>query len=178
MSRTSKSVVRRCFTFLACGDTSDISRRVDSRQANRQAESRDRVACRDDSDGQDKQLVNASTVPPSTSKETSGGYCGGVPPLPIPNREVKPACADGTAMQCGRVGSRLFLLGAPRTTMSSGLFFLLVAGTMHRRTRLSEIRPSQRQDTFSLVAVQSQPYCEATPAILGANYSQIARRNG
>ena len=22
---------------------------------------------------------------------------GGVPPLPIPNREVKPACADGTA---------------------------------------------------------------------------------
>ena len=40
-------------------------------------------------------------------KDTSGGYCGGVPPLPIPNREVKPTCADGTAMQCGRVGSRL-----------------------------------------------------------------------
>ena len=38
----------------------------------------------------------------------SGGYGGRVPPLPIPNREVKPACADGTAMQCGRVGSRLF----------------------------------------------------------------------
>ena len=37
----------------------------------------------------------------------SGGYCGGVPPLPIPNREVKLTCADGTAMQCGRVGSRL-----------------------------------------------------------------------
>ena len=36
----------------------------------------------------------------------SGGYCGGVPPLPIPNREVKPASADGTAMQCGRVGRR------------------------------------------------------------------------
>ena len=42
-------------------------------------------------------------------KDTSGGYCGGVPPLPIPNREVKPTCADGTAMQCGRVGSRLLL---------------------------------------------------------------------
>ena len=27
----------------------------------------------------------------------SGGYSGGVPPLPIPNREVKPVCADGTA---------------------------------------------------------------------------------
>ena len=41
------------------------------------------------------------------SNRISGGYCGGVPPLPIPNREVKPTCADGTAMQCGRVGSRL-----------------------------------------------------------------------
>ena len=27
----------------------------------------------------------------------SGGYCTGVPPLPIPNREVKPGHADGTA---------------------------------------------------------------------------------
>ena len=43
----------------------------------------------------------------SDINEISGGYCGGVPPLPIPNREVKPAYADGTAMQCGRVGSRL-----------------------------------------------------------------------
>ena len=40
----------------------------------------------------------------------SGGYCGEVPPLPIPNREVKLTCADGTAMQCGRVGSRLLLI--------------------------------------------------------------------
>ena len=30
-------------------------------------------------------------------------------PLPIPNREVKPACADGTAI-CGRVCRRLSLL--------------------------------------------------------------------
>ena len=30
-------------------------------------------------------------------KVNSGGYSGGVPPLPIPNREVKPARADGTA---------------------------------------------------------------------------------
>ena len=33
-------------------------------------------------------------------------YCRRCPPLPIPNREVKPAMADGTAPQCGRVGSR------------------------------------------------------------------------
>ena len=43
------------------------------------------------------------------TETNSGGYCGGVPPLPIPNREVKPACADGTAMQCGRVGGCLLI---------------------------------------------------------------------
>ena len=33
----------------------------------------------------------------------------GDPPLPIPNREVKPDSADGTAKICGRVGHRHFL---------------------------------------------------------------------
>ena len=51
-----------------------------------------------------------------------GGYSGGVPPLPIPNREVKPACADGTAMQCGRVGSRLFSSESPVVTRLQGSF--------------------------------------------------------
>ena len=32
----------------------------------------------------------------------------GDPPLPIPNREVKPDSADGTAKICGRVGHRHF----------------------------------------------------------------------
>ena len=32
----------------------------------------------------------------------------GDPPLPIPNREVKPDSADGTAKVCGRVGHRHF----------------------------------------------------------------------
>ena len=39
----------------------------------------------------------------------SGGYNIGDPPLPIPNREVKPNRADGTA-NCGRVGYRRFRL--------------------------------------------------------------------
>ena len=39
-------------------------------------------------------------------RQNSGGYSAGVPPLPIPNREVKPGRADGTAPQCGRVGRR------------------------------------------------------------------------
>ena len=56
----------------------------------------------------------------------SGGYCVGVPPLPIPNREVKPDCADGTAMQCGRVGSCLFCFEAP--TAMSGRGFVRMYG--------------------------------------------------
>src|SRR5438045_4388886 len=37
--------------------------------------------------------------------KVSGGYIGGGPPVPIPNTEVKPSRADGTARPaCGRVG--------------------------------------------------------------------------
>ena len=65
-------------------------------------------------------------------KEISGGYCGGVPPLPIPNREVKPTCADGTAMQCGRVGSCLFLQrSALKTEMFSGLFWVYAGSFLY-----------------------------------------------
>ena len=49
-------------------------------------------------------------------------------PLPIPNREVKPACADGTAI-CGRVCRRLSL--EPQL-FKLGFFFL-----MERRVRPS-----------------------------------------
>ena len=45
-----------------------------------------------------------------------------VPPLPIPNREVKPAYADGTAVTCGRVGSRLL----KEPCSDAGLLFLFV----------------------------------------------------
>ena len=63
---------------------------------------------------------------PLSIRDLSGGYCGGVPPLPIPNREVKPACADGTAMQCGRVGGRHFSaeeVPSPVTRRRDFLFF-------------------------------------------------------
>ena len=36
--------------------------------------------------------------------QSYGDYSGGVSPLPIPNREVKPVSADGTALCGGRVG--------------------------------------------------------------------------
>ena len=79
----------------------------------------------------------------------SGGYCGGVPPLPIPNREVKPTCADGTAMQCGRVGRRLlsmkslrfrkiseaFLFFFPRSFFFSAVFFFSLNISLSRRFR-------------------------------------------
>ena len=79
----------------------------------------------------------------------SGGYCGGVPPLPIPNREVKPTCADGTAMQCGRVGRRLlsmkslrfrkiseaFLFFFPRIFFFSAGFFFSLNISFSRRFR-------------------------------------------
>ena len=57
----------------------------------------------------------------------SGGYCSGVPPLPIPNREVKPACADGTAMQCGRVGGRRLYIDRSPGEKSPGLCRFYVA---------------------------------------------------
>ena len=63
----------------------------------------------------------------------SGGYCGEVPPLPIPNREVKLTCADGTAMQCGRVGGRHLLQSTLFQQWSKVLFFVssLYGSTEH-----------------------------------------------
>ena len=45
------------------------------------------------------------------------------PPLTIPNREVKPVCADGTATPGGRVGRRL--LRGSRSFIWSGSFFFV-----------------------------------------------------
>ena len=76
-------------------------------------------------------------------RELSGGYCGGVPPLPIPNREVKPTCADGTAMQCGRVGGRHLLQSTLFQQRSKVLFFVssLYGSTEH--TEYTDPRSTQ-----------------------------------
>ena len=50
---------------------------------------------------------------PSCFLTNLGGRGVGAPPLPIPNREVKPDSADGTAIACGRVGSRRLVLRKP-----------------------------------------------------------------
>ena len=71
-----------------------------------------------------------------SGRRLSGGYCGGVPPLPIPNREVKPACADGTAMQCGRVGRRLLFITGPRVKrLTWGLFFVALFAAFYSPNR-------------------------------------------
>ena len=51
------------------------------------------------------------------------------PPLTIPNREVKPVCADGTATPSGRVGRRLFLKSLHLTM--EGLFFCTISNKWH-----------------------------------------------
>ena len=53
-----------------------------------------------------KQLQSKSTSHPAASK-SNGGYDIGETPLPIPNREVKPYRAYGTAFVGGRAGNRL-----------------------------------------------------------------------
>ncbi len=54
----------------------------------------------------------------------------GVPPLPIPNREVKPCSADGTGVTPGRVGRR-HIIEALRFT-SKGFFLYEVQCTRYK----------------------------------------------
>ena len=60
----------------------------------------------------------------SSDRKVLGGYSGEVPPLPIPNREVKLTNADGTAVTCGRVGSRLF----KPSSFELGFFYYILTG--------------------------------------------------
>ena len=53
-----------------------------------------------------------------------GGYSSEDPPLPIPNREVKLANADGTAIPSGRVGSCRFFSKRPESS-DPGLLFAI-----------------------------------------------------
>ena len=81
----------------------------------------------------------------------SGGYCGEVPPLPIPNREVKLTCADGTAMQCGRVGSRLLLSRASDFERFLRLFVFPTDFTdAHRFFPNLYMRDTENRKTFFL----------------------------
>lgn len=89
-------------------------------------------------------LLNVMTL-----KDILGGYSDKVPPLPIPNREVKLVRADGTAFS-GRVGRRR-ILKIPGSAKSRG--FLRLCGFCpriescprieDRRSQLRELRESK-----------------------------------
>ena len=63
------------------------------------------------------------------------------PPLPIPNREVKPTSADGTAVIRGRVSRRQIFIIIP---LNSGIFFCL-----HFIERFGELRLSYFLNWYS-----------------------------
>ena len=83
--------------------------------------------------------LNQQPVPLTGTKEIdNGGNSDGDPPLPIPNREVKPVSADGTAIPSGRVGSR-----QPSETFrrnSEGLFLYNNGGVTVLESRSRESR--------------------------------------
>ena len=63
----------------------------------------------------------------SSLKRYLGGYSSGVPPLPIPNREVKPTRADGTALHRGRVGRRRFSETSKIKFFGVSLFYIVIS---------------------------------------------------
>ena len=75
-----------------------------------------------------------------------GGYSGEVPPLPIPNREVKLTHADGTDPPVGRVGSRRSSEALSSARLAGLLCFvaaqLCVAAALVRRSTLPAPLPS------------------------------------
>ena len=56
-------------------------------------------------------------------ERNSGGYSVGVPPLPIPNREVKPDRADGTA-KVGEKVAAVLCEGPLRRNPERTFFFI------------------------------------------------------
>src|SRR5690606_4567375 len=85
------------------------------------------------------------------------------PPLSIPNREVKPVSADGTATPGGRVGRRL-----PRgpSQLSEGPFFLYPLKMQNaQRTLLWACRPSKGRRLMEPIRSWADP-----PRLLGVGW--------
>ena len=56
---------------------------------------------------------------------TSGGYSAGGPPLPIPNREVKPDHADGTAHKVGEQVAAVFDEAVFGSFLKTAFFYII-----------------------------------------------------
>ena len=76
-----------------------------------------------------------------TARTQSGGDGGGGPPLPIPNRAVKPASADGTARKGGRVGYRRCSRGSDRRAMSSDAAPLFLCPSLRHDCPVRSVSP-------------------------------------
>ena len=82
-----------------------------------------------------------------------GGYSSEVPPLPIPNREVKLTNADGTAYLGGRVGSRLFKRRPNENSIFSFLF-AEVSATPYLKCDLA-VHPVLSKSHFFITALHN-----------------------
>ena len=69
------------------------------------------------------------------SNDISGGYSDGVPPLPIPNREVKPYCADGTAYLWESRYCHVHKMGSGRKANNGRTLYLIK--NLHMNTKKS-----------------------------------------
>ena len=108
------------------------------------------------------------------NEDLSGGYCSGVPPLPIPNREVKPACADGTAMQCGRVGDRPLFRTSQCPMDAVRLFFCLFFRYFQRKLYLCGRYAVDRQNPTSKNHFSDSGNCDCCCLFVGL--SSVGKR--
>ena len=99
-----------------------------------------------------------------------GGYSGEVPPLPIPNREVKLTHADGTDPPVGRVGSRRSSEALSSARLAGLLCF--VAAQLRRCCAAARFPLRSHPPTFSplrcdasLVSVAPLPLRSAVPPV-------------
>ena len=121
-----------------------------------------------------------------TARTQSGGDGGGGPPLPIPNRAVKPASADGTARKGGRVGYRRCSRGSDRRAMSSDAaplflarmplpFFFVRAGASAAPPRRSSLRSSRLWRDSGMTHQGSVSLWHSSPAKSSSQWDTIIR---
>ena len=96
------------------------------------------------------------------SNDISGGYSDGVPPLPIPNREVKPDRADGTAHP--RESRSPPFYESPEFNMNSGPFYVSTLAVLYALLAilLCNISVIAQRDIYPRVAVFLCCSCEIT----------------
>ena len=82
----------------------------------------------------------------------------GVPPLPSPNREVKPKSADGTANVCGRVGHRHFFSRSSEWKFGASFFVYTYSSFVPKRSKRSGTNLASRSRLLFV------PRCEHSSA--------------